>query len=309
MPARGGPGATNHTGAVAAGRDRRRAASVDQTRVDSGLAALVPDPDRPDAYTLTLDGAPQSHVDLRDPTRLEFEYVRRIGHVLDHAAPRGDPLSVLHLGGGGLTLVRYVAVTRPRSSQRVVEHDAALVDLVRRVLPMPRGCRPRIRIGDARAVLAALRPDAFDVVIADVYAGGRIPSSCTSVEFVAAVERVLRPGGLLVSNVADGASCAFARSQVATVRAVFDPVLLVADAAVLRGRRFGNLVLVAGHRPLPVAELTRLAAGDAFPGRVVEGERLDRFRAGARPVTDATARPTPEPPCSPLGLADRAAGT
>ncbi|MGA8115381.1 MAG: fused MFS/spermidine synthase [Actinocatenispora sp.] len=287
---------------MAAGRGRRRVGQVSGIRVDSGLAALVPDPDRADAFTLTLDGAPQSHVDLSEPTRLEFEYVRRLGHVLDHAAPPGEPLSVLHLGGGGLTLPRYVAATRPRSGQRVVECDGALVELVRRELPLARDCRPRIRVGDAREVLGTLRADAFDVVLVDVYAGARIPVSCTTVEFVTEVDRVLRPGGLLLANVADGAGCAFARSQVATLRAVFDQLLLVADAAVLRGRRYGNLVLVAGHRPLPVDELTRLAAGDAFPGRVMTGDKLARFASGAVPVTDATAQPAPTPPPAPFGL-------
>ena len=38
--------------------------------------------------TLLVDGAAQSHVDPDDPTRLFFEYVRRIGHVLDAMAGR-----------------------------------------------------------------------------------------------------------------------------------------------------------------------------------------------------------------------------
>ena len=62
---------------------------------------------------LLIDGVPQSHVDLEDPGYLDFEYVRRIGHVIDEAAPAGQPLRVLHLGAGALTLARYVAATRP----------------------------------------------------------------------------------------------------------------------------------------------------------------------------------------------------
>ena len=100
--------------------------------VDSGVAELVADPGRPGAWTLLLDGTPQSHVDLGDPRHLEFEYMRWLGHLVDLAAPAGQPLRVLHLGGGGLTLARYVAATRPGSSQLAVEWDAALVDLVRR---------------------------------------------------------------------------------------------------------------------------------------------------------------------------------
>ena len=39
-----------------------------------------------------LDGRDQSHLDLRDPTRLAFDYVRRIGDVLDARRPAGAPL-------------------------------------------------------------------------------------------------------------------------------------------------------------------------------------------------------------------------
>src|ERR1700733_10622083 len=97
---------------------------------------LLGDLDRPGAWMLLVDGTPQSHVDLDDPRHLEFEYMRRLGHVTDLAAPAGQPLRVLHLGGGGLTLARYVAATRPGSSQLAVEADGALVGLVRRLLPL-----------------------------------------------------------------------------------------------------------------------------------------------------------------------------
>ncbi|MGK5500499.1 spermidine synthase-like protein, partial [Streptomyces sp. URMC 125] len=72
--------------------------------VEHGTARLLPDVDRARAWLLTVDGAPQSYVDLDDPSHLEFEYTRRIAHVLDLAAPPGAPLDVLHLGGGALTL-------------------------------------------------------------------------------------------------------------------------------------------------------------------------------------------------------------
>jgi spermidine synthase len=242
---------------------------------------------------LLIDGVPQSHVDLDDPGYLEFEYVRRLGHVIDTAAPAVQPLHVLHLGAGALTLARYVAATRPDSKQLAVEIDAALADLVRVRLPLR---RVRVRIGDARAVLERLTARSFDVVIADVFAGGRTPAHLTSAEFAAAARRVLRGPGVFAANVADGAPLAHARAQVATARAVFPRTCLIADAAVLRGRRFGNLVLVASPGPLPLDVLTRLAAADPMPGRVLHGGELTRFAAGAKPVTDANARPSPAPP-------------
>jgi spermidine synthase len=274
---------------------RQRAHRVEE-KIDSGTATLVPDGDRPRAWTLLINGTPQSHVDLDDPTYLDFEYVRRLGHVTDLIAPPGRPLRVLHLGGGGLTLARYIAATRPRSTQQVIEIDAALVDLVRRRLPLERGHRIRIRTGDARALLARAPEAAFDLVVGDAYVGGQSPAHLSSAEFAAAVARALRPAGCYAANLADGGARSFARAQVTTLRTVFPEVCLLADPAVLRGRRFGNLVLVAGRTAPPVAELTRRAAGDPFPGRVLDGEDLLRFAAGAPPLTDATARPSPPPP-------------
>ena len=117
-------------------RQQARIGPAVRADVASGVAELVADPGRPRAWTLQVDGIPQSHVDLDDPRYLEFEYMRRLGHLADLAAPAGEPLRVLHLGGGGLTLARYVAATRPGSGQLAVDSDPALVDLVRRLLPL-----------------------------------------------------------------------------------------------------------------------------------------------------------------------------
>jgi spermidine synthase len=268
-------------------------------------ARLLGDPDRPRAWTLLINGTPQSYVDLDDPTYLEFEYMRFIGHLIDLAGPPGQPLRVLHLGGGALTLARYTAATRPGSPQLAVEADAALVDLVRRELPLGQRSRRatgnapgrvRVRIGDAREMLGTLPDASFDVVIADVFAGARTPAHLTTAEFAAEVARVLGPGGVHAANVGDGPPLAHARARVATVLAAFPHAAVLGEPAVLRGRRFGNLVVAASPRDLPADGLRRRLASDPMPGRLVHGEELTRFTAGAAPITDATARPSPEPP-------------
>jgi spermidine synthase len=266
------------------------------TAVSGGTAELLPDADRYGSWMLLVDGTPQSHVDLDDPTHLEFEYVRRMGHVLDLAGEPGAPLDVIHLGGGALTLPRFVAVTRPGSRQRVVEIDQPLTDLVREHLPLPRGARIRVRPDDARVGLAALHTDSADVVICDVFAGARTPAHLTSAEFAADAHRVLRPGGVYAGNVADGPPLRFARAQAATLRSVFRHVCLLAEPGTLRGRRFGNLVAVASDEELPIAGYVRNCAKDPMPARVVNGEDLDRFVGSARPVLDADAAASPEPP-------------
>ncbi|MFI6941838.1 spermidine synthase [Streptomyces sp. NPDC050418] len=275
---------------------RKTAAQAVVEAVDGGLAELMPDPDRPRAWTLLVDGAPQSHVDLDDPAYLDFSYQRRLGHVIDLIAPPGKPLHVVHLGGGAFTLARYVAGTRPRSSQQVVERDAALVQLVRRELPLDPGARIRVRSTDAREGLAKIPDGWADLVIADVFSAARTPAHLTSVEFLADVRRVLGPGGHYAANLADGPPLAHLRGQIATAAAVFPELALAADPAVLRGKRFGNAVLVASDRTLPVADLTRRIASDPHPGRVEHGRALSDFTGGAAPVGDAAAVASPAPP-------------
>ncbi|MEU7165801.1 fused MFS/spermidine synthase [Streptomyces morookaense] len=264
--------------------------------VDWGTAKLMPDVDRARAWLLTVNGAPQSYVDLDEPTHLEFEYAQRVAHVLDTAAEPGRPLDVLHLGGGALTLPRYLAATRPGSRQRVVEADRGLIALVGEHLPLPEGAGIEVLAADAREALEASPAASADVVVADVFGGSRVPAHLTSVEYAHAAARVLRPGGRYAANLADGAPFTFLRAQVATFSAVFAHVCVIAEAPMLRGRRFGNAVLVASHTELPLDVLARRAAGDAFPARVEHGAALARFAGGAAAVHDAEAVPSPEPP-------------
>ncbi|MEW2085834.1 fused MFS/spermidine synthase [Streptomyces sp. NPDC005283] len=265
-------------------------------QVDGGTAKLMPDVDRERAWLLTVDGAPQSYVDLDAPTHLEFEYVRRLAHIVDSVADEGAPLDLLHLGGGALTLPRYVARLRPGSRQDVVEVDRGLLALVAEQLPLPDGSGIEVHGADARAWVEAAPEDSADVLIADVFGGSRVPAHLTSVAYARAAERVLRPEGIYAANLADGAPFAFLRSQLATFAAVFEEIALIAEPAVLRGRRFGNAVLLASQAPIDTAALARRTASDAFPARVEHGPSLRRLIGNATAVRDTDAVASPEPP-------------
>jgi spermidine synthase len=284
--------------------EERFARAVVRADVDHGHAELVGDPDRPGGWTLLIDGTAQSHVDLDDPTHLEFEYQRRLGHLVDLLAPAGAPLRVLHLGGGAWTLPRYIATTRPRSTQRVVDIDAALVELVGNRLPAD-GLGIEVVVGDARAALTRVPAASVDLLVLDAFAGARTPAHLTSVEFLAAAAAVLArdpAAGVYAANVADGGALDFARTQAAAALATFAEVAIVVPPQVLHGRRFGNLVLLGsgsssgGGGELPVAELTRRVAADPFPSRVLAGEQVVEFAAGAVVPGDRTAGPSPLPP-------------
>lgn len=270
-------------------------------RLSDGTLARVSPSGFVSGSELVVDGTPQSHVDLDDPTHLHFEYVARMGAVIDRLRMPAQPLTAVHLGAGALTLPRYVEATRPGSRQQVVELEPALWDLVRETLPLPRGASIRVRIGDARAGLARLPAGligAVDLLVSDVYSGAQTPAHLTTVEFYREAAALLAADGVLLVNVSDGPGLAFARRQVATVREVLPEVIVLAEVQVLKGRRFGNLVVAASAAPLPVEWLPRLMAAGPHPAKVAQGAEIDEFVRGSRPAVDGDATPSPKPSAS-----------
>lgn len=265
----------------------------------SGFRAVI-EPDRfvPGSFQLVVDGTPQSHVSLDDPGALFFEYIARMGNVIDLIGLPGEPITAVHLGAGAMTLPRYIAATRPGSRQQVVELESDLVDFVRENLPLPRGAQIRVRHGDARQVLgkfpAGLR-GSVDLLVIDIFSGARTPAHVTSLEFFREATSLLAPTGIVLVNVADGPPLGFARGQVATLNAAVEHVAALAETQVLKGRRFGNLVLVGSNAPLPLDWLPRLLAGGPHPAKAVAGSELTNFVAGASIVTDATSVKSPPP--------------
>lgn len=253
---------------------------------------MITPADRPGSYLLTLDGMPQSHVDLDDPTRLVFDYVRRIADVIDAAGPAGERLRVVHVGGAAMTLPRYVAATRPGSSQIVLEPAADVTELVRAELPLPARSGIRVRPVDGRAGLAQLRDASADLVVVDAFAGGRVPADLVSAEAFAQVRRVLGPAGLLALNLVDRAPFAHTRRVIAAVRRSFAQLAVVADTGTVRGRRRGNLVVTAGEA-VPADALARPLASTATPYRLLAGGEVADRLGGGRPFTDDDAEPGP----------------
>jgi spermidine synthase len=240
--------------------------------------------DYPRGITVVVDGVPSSYVHLDDPSRLEFEYVRWIGDLLDVLAPEGEPLHAVHVGGAGCTLPRYLAARRPGSRQVVLEHDADVVAAARETFGYSRRSGFRLRLADGLSGLAELSGGAWQVVVRDAFDGDTTPSHLTTTGFVAEVARVLSPDGVYVANVADRPGLGLTRREVATALTRFRHVLLVGETQHLRGKRYGNVVLAASRRPLPVADLTRRVVSGPVPARVVPPQDAAALASGAAPL-------------------------
>jgi hypothetical protein len=259
-------------------------------------ARLIRDLAHARAFTLRVGRADQSYVDLDDPRRLEFDYLEQIAVVVDTVAPQGEPVRAVHLGGAAMSLARYVAATRPRSAQLVFEPDAELTAFVRTHLPLPSRSGIRVRAVDGRSGLATLRDGSADLVIVDAFVGPRTPAELTTLECWTDLRRVLTPGGTVIVNITDRGPLRYARRALAGLAARFAHRLLLAESSTLKGRRFGNVILVGSGAPLATEEIAAAAGRVLYPYRVLSGARLAQLLADATPFTDRDAEESPLPP-------------
>jgi len=263
-----------------------------ERRVGSGVASVEAQSDG--TFVLRVDGTPQSQVDLADPTHLPFEYMRRIGDVVDAIAPRRQPVAVVHIGGAALSLPRFVAATRPRSRQIVLEPDEDLTDFVREALPLPKRSGIKVRPVTGRAGFTELYDDSMDVVILDAFEHEAVPANLVTTEFFTECARVLRPTGVLIANLIDGtAGLPFIRRTAATIRGAIGDGVLLAERKILRGKGFGNVIAVASPQPVP--ELTTAGQRAQPPYDVMP---LSELAGKAAPLTDAEGFVTPHAPAS-----------
>ncbi|MFI6096258.1 spermidine synthase [Lentzea sp. NPDC051213] len=239
--------------------------TVQRRRVRSGLAEVERDRTRADAWLVSVDGLPQSYVDLTDPTDLPCCAMRRVADVIDALPPA--PLSALHIGGAACSLPRYIQHTRPGSDQLVVDVDGELVDLVTTHLPIPAGIDLQVENG-----LDTIRNvRGCDLVVVDVFEGNVMPAEFASTEFHADVAAALAGDRTYIVNVFDRPGLRATAALVSAVTEWFGEPLVIAEVGVLRGEGIGNVVIVSTDAELPVEELDRRARAARFPARVSAG--------------------------------------
>jgi spermidine synthase len=249
-------------------------------------ARVVADPERDSGRVLVLDTLRHSYVDTADPTHLEFEYVRAIAAVTDVLAPPEQPLSALHIGGGGLTLPRYLAEVRPGTVSRVVEVDPGVVDIDREQLGLETSDALRVDVADGRVGLAEEPAGERDLIVGDAFGGLSVPWQLTTREALQLVDRALAADGVYAVNLIDHPPLDFVRAEVATLREVFDHVVLLARLPVLTGEDGGNVIAVASQRPLDAAGIAAAMTERDLAWRVAEGAGLDEFVGDAPVLTD-----------------------
>ena len=234
------------------------AAKSEFYEIDTGVAEVLHEPDG--SMVLLVNGVPSSHVVPGEPTRLDFEYMRWMADFLDSAYPETKRAKsrLTHLGGGACTLARYFAAAWPGSRSTVVEIDSELAVLARELFDVPRSPTVKIRVGDAREVTDAFKPATRDVIIRDVFSSATTPRNLTTVEFYTAAWTSLSESGFYVANCGSHSDLKEAKEELAGMCEVFPHVAAIADPPMLKGRRYGNIVLIGAGHPLEASDtLTR----------------------------------------------------
>lgn len=242
--------------------------------IETGVLELVPDPDELDAWTLVVNGMPQSHVNLADPAMIAFDYVRRTLRIVDILFEEG-PLRVLNLGGGGMSIPRCLSLLRLGSEQTVVEFDRLLAEVVAQRLPLHPDSGITVTIGEAQDFLARSAPAAYDLIIADIFTGSAVPRHVTTSDFVALAHAALQPEGVYLANVIDGRPLGYARKMAGVVRGEFRDAVVLTEADVLEQAYRGNLLMVGADRDLRA--LADLPRDDPYDLHALRGKELSEF--------------------------------
>lgn len=263
--------------------------------ISTGTAELIEDDYTPNGWVLEINGMESSHIVLGDPRALDFEYMRWLAAVIEpHVEAHLDPakLRITHLGGGACSMARYLADVYPHSRNTVVELDAKLADFVREWFELPKAPLVKIRVGEARAVTETLAPASRDIIIRDVFSGYITPTPLTTLEFTEITAKTLDAGGLYIINCGDNRDLAGARAEAAAISQVFEHTAAVADPAMLKGRRRGNIIIAGSHSPLPVegeattAAISKRLLGGGVPARYKDDAWVRDFARPASPRRD-----------------------
>ncbi len=231
-----------------------------------------------DSYILHVNGVPSSSITLSDPQRLDYEYLDWMRRIIDVELPAGS-LRAAHIGAAGYALARAIDSARPGSKQTAIDIDAKLLDFAREWFDLPRSPALALRAGDGAVEIGKFRPDALDVLVRDAFDHDSVPSSLQTAEFFAGCAVAVKDSGLYIANVPDSGDHRILRSELRGLGEHFAHLAAATEPAILKGRRRGNVVVLASNTPPDVAGLDRSLRTAASSATFLAGADL-RSRLG-----------------------------
>ena len=189
-------------------------------------------------------GARQSLVKLGDPDYLGLPYAKA---AFTGLALSTEPQRILVIGLGGGTLPSFLHKHYPGAAIDAVDIDPDVVAVAKRYFGFREDARMRAHVGDGRRFIEDVRQP-YDIIFLDAYGSDSLPEHLTTLEFLQAVKRAVKAGGVVVGNVWGRGSNRLYDAMVRTYQDVFD------DLYILDVRGAGNQILLALPRPLPLTQ-------------------------------------------------------
>lgn len=168
-------------------------------------------------------GARQTVAKADDPTFLALPYSRTALLALGLAP---EPRRILVLGLGGGTLPRFLNRYYPDAVIDAVDIDPDVVQVAKEYFGFRESRTLRAHVADGRRFVEEAR-EPYDLIFLDAFGTRSVPQHLTTVEFLQAVRRAVKPEGVIVGNVWSGEYNPLYAPMVRTYYEVFDTVKVV----------------------------------------------------------------------------------
>jgi spermidine synthase len=196
-------------------------------------------------------GARQSIGKPGDPGYLGFAYtkVAFVGLALTR-----EPSRILVVGLGGGTMPMFLRKHYPDAHIDAVDIDPEVVHVAREYFGFKEDERMRVHVGDGRQFVERAR-DPYDVIFLDAFGTRNVPPHLTTLEFMRAVRKAVKPTGVVVGNIWGRGPNPLFDSMVRTYQEAFE------DLYILDVIGTSNKILLALPRkqPLDRQQLAQLA--------------------------------------------------
>ena len=204
-------------------------------------------------------GARQSIAKPGDPAYLGFAYTK-VAFVGLALAP--EPQRIMIVGVGGGTMPMFLRHYYSNATIDAVDIDPDVVHVAKEYFGFREDPKLRAHVRDGRQFVESVR-DPYDVIFLDAFGASTVPPHLTTVEFMRAVRRAVKPDGVVVGNIWGRQMNPLYDSMVRTYQEVFDELYILE----VPGTTNRILLALPRKQALDHAQLARLARKTAADKR------------------------------------------
>ena len=238
---------------------------------------------------LVLDHLVHSYVYPDNPTILDYGYEKTFTEIAGYVMQNNPNPRVLHLGGGGYSFSRYMALVHPASVNEVVEIDPEVTKIAYSELGLPPGINIKTYNQDARLFLIQRKSnEKYDIVAGDVFNDLSTPFHLTTMEFDQLVKDNMSSNGIYMINIIDDfQNGRYIPSFIHTLKQVFKHVSLFSSSENWDNLGISTFVIAASDRyidPQEYKQLMQQSGSGTLSAYPASESALDKYLAERNPI-------------------------